>query len=211
MKKKLPIFALILIAVLSSCIVTSFYPFYLKKDIQKDKRFEGVWVDYEMVFKDNHISMGDSKKDDAKPEWTFKMKKDSTGYKVTVGNVKGLEEWTDYKVTPFKLGKHQMLDFMLDDVKSNYLLGAFHLMPVHSVAKYHFSGDTLVINWFNQEYMSKLFKESKVRIDHLKRDGNILLTAKTEDLQKFVLRYINDPKAFSKENDAVLKLIRKND
>lgn len=213
MNKRLIFIAIISIAVLSGCIVTSFYPFYLKEDIQKDTRFNGTWIDDGVLFKDNQFHLAEKRKnpDQEKPEWTFKMKKDSSGYKVKVANVKGMEEFTNYNVTAFKLGKHQLLDFKIDDVESDYMLAPVHFLPVHSIAKYHFSGDTLVINWFNHDYMKNLFKKSKVRIDHLKRNDNILLTAKTKDLQKFILRYINDPKAFSLQESPTLKLIRKKD
>lgn len=213
MNKRLIFIAIISIAVLSGCIVTSFYPFYLKEDIQKDTRFNGTWIDDGMLFKDNQFHLAEKRKnsDHKKPEWTFKMKKDSSGYKVKVANVKGMEEFTNYNVTAFKIGKHQLLDFKIDEVESDYMLAPVHFLPVHSIAKYHFSGDTLIINWFNHDYMKDLFEKSRVRIDHLKRNHHILLTAKTEDLQKFILRYINDPKAFSLQDSFTLKLIRKKD
>jgi hypothetical protein len=45
--------------------------------------------------------------------------------------------------------------------------------------------------------LQKLFDENKIRIKHENNGVYTLLTAKPEELQKFVIKFANEDKAFS--------------
>ena len=48
----------------------------------------------------------------------------------------------------------------------------------------------------DREWIEKLFDENKIRIKHEVIDGDAVLTASTDDLQKFFTKYVNDKDAF---------------
>ena len=70
------------------------------------------------------------------------------------------------------------------------------------------------IQWYNEEWLIGLFKENKIRIAHEKipyeggkavnDEFQVVLTASTDDLQKFMLKYSDDPKAFKNSNPFII-------
>ena len=72
-----------------------------------------------------------------------------------------------------------------------------HLVATHSLALVEMSGDgQLVIGWFNDQWLETLFRERRVKISHeIVKGANdetgteYVLTASTDELQKFVLKY----------------------
>ena len=101
-----------------------------------------------------------------------------------------------------KLGNQYFLDVTIDpdDAKVNDLLGIY-IFPVHVFFKVSFENDQLNMNAFafSSDWLEKLIKERRIRINHEVENKEILLTASTDELQEFVLKYIDEPKAF--END----------
>ncbi len=72
-----------------------------------------------------------------------------------------------------------------------------HMLPVHTFAKVEIEKEEIKIFQFDPDRLEKLFKQRKVRIKHEETsDGGIVLTASTEDLQKFFEKYADDPKAY---------------
>lgn len=72
-----------------------------------------------------------------------------------------------------------------------------HMLPVHTFAKVEIEKDEVKIFRFDMEWLDDLFRERKVRIKHEElNDGQIVLTAPTEELQKFFEKYADDEKAF---------------
>ena len=73
----------------------------------------------------------------------------------------------------------------------------------------------MVIQWYNEEWLIGLFRQNKIRIAHEKIpyvDGKsdesnfqVILTASTDDLQKFMLKYMDDPNAFKNDYSVVLR------
>ncbi len=98
-----------------------------------------------------------------------------------------------------KLGGHYYLDMTIndDDKRINDLVGIY-LFPVHVFFKVSLKNDQLVMNSFafSSEWLEKLIKEKRIRIKHEVENKQVLLTASTEDLQKFVTKYSDEQKAF---------------
>ncbi len=98
-----------------------------------------------------------------------------------------------------KLGNHYFLDITIDpdDKKVDDLLGMY-VFPVHMFFKVSFENDQLSMNAFafSSDWLEKLIKERRIRIDHEVENKQILLTTSTDELQEFVLKYANEPKAF---------------
>lgn len=196
---------LVLIAVIvilfSGCVVYSFYPLYTEKDLFPNNILTGGWVDED----------GD--------EWNFEHSYsgekvpeniDSTSYDLTFSH--GDEKLTDegkFSVHIIKLGGHYFLDFYLEDFNNSgeLTLYDFHIIPVHTFAKLTINQDTLKINWFDQDWLENLIEENKIRIHHEDNGDYILLTAKSDELQKFVTKYVNSEEAF--KNGLKAALVRK--
>ncbi|MFK8104927.1 MAG: hypothetical protein AB8G15_20580 [Saprospiraceae bacterium] len=72
-----------------------------------------------------------------------------------------------------------------------------HVVPVHSFAKAEFVEGNIVIQQFDADWLEKLFKERRIRIKHERTEKGIVLTASTKELQKFILKYAEEDKAYT--------------
>lgn len=191
-------FSILLIITLffSGCIVYSFYPLYIEKDLFPNDILTGNWTD------------------DDGSSWEFKHpivgKKelnnfDSTSYILSLKDKD--EKEAKFSVHIIELGGHYFLDFYLEDFMddSDLDLASFHIVPVHTFAKLSIEENQLHINWFDQNWLEDLIKENKIRIHYENNGDYILLTAKPKELQKFVAKYVNSEEAFKDGIEAVLK------
>ena len=205
MKTKILFSFIVLSVLLSGCIVYSFYPLYTEKDLFPNDILTGEWIDDD-----------DS---DTDYEWKFEHPfigkkengiRDSLRYKLTViERVDDMVKESVFLVHIIKLGGHYFLDFYLEEYvdDDNLDLSSFHIIPVHTFAKLTIKENQVVINWFDQEWLQDLIEENKIRIHHEQNDDIILLTAKAQELQKFVSKYVNSEEAF--ENGLEIILNRK--
>ena len=63
------------------------------------------------------------------------------------------------------------------------------MVPVHIFGKIEITDDNLIFYWFDPDYFADLIEQNKVKISHIDNDGEILITASTDELQKFVKKY----------------------
>ena len=88
-------------------------------------------------------------------------------------------------------------------------LAAVHLVPTYTFIKLRKTDEGLTLIAMNLEWLLKLLSDEPKAISHVMRrvdkDYVPLLTASTEELQKFVTKYASDDKAFGNE----IKLVRK--
>ena len=201
LKNLLPLF--ILLVFVSSCVVFSFYPLYTEKDLFPNDLLTGQWIDkdssiwrFEHNYKGKHL-----------PENI-----DSTAFILTLKD-KDKKDFSKASllVHVVKLGEHYFLDFYLEDYfdNDNLTLFDFHVLPVHTFAKLELKKDSAYINWFNQDWLKDLIHENRIRIHHEDNGEHILLTAKPQELQKFVIKYVNSTEAFEDGLDAALRKIEK--
>lgn len=115
-----------------------------------------------------------------------------------------------FEANLIKLGEHYYFNFYptddkkLAELEDNYELferrfnsfEIFHFHPVNTFAKVTFEADQLQIALFDGDFLEKLLDQNRIRIKHEKVDGNYILTAKSEELQKFILKYGEDKRAF---------------
>lgn len=108
-----------------------------------------------------------------------------------------------YKVHLVKLGEHYFLDFYARD-SNNFLsgdndYGVAAKVRTHTFAKVKWGDNKLEIRHFAEnEWLEQLFEQRRIRIKHeVLEDGAIILTAGPKELQKFFLKYADDPNAFT--------------
>lgn len=197
------------IAVLfSGCVVYSFYPLYTENDLFANDILTGEWGETDE--QEIEITTGESTwifehplVDDSEPE-----QRDSLSYTLTLQEITGTDTLkTVFQVHLIKLEGQYFLDFYMPDfVRGDHLkLADFHVIPVHTFAKLTVSDNQLIIHWFDPEWLEDLIEENKIRIRHEQTDDLILLTAKPQELQKFVAKYIASEEAFDNGLEVILQ------
>lgn len=140
--------------------------------------------------------------------WTFAKGEDKS-YVLIHKDSDGLVAAFDVHVV--KLGSHYFMDFYPGNLPEDYkqskvgdpaVMNEFlkrHLIAVHTFAKVELSGKTLKISMFDPEFLKNLLENQQIRIKHEKTEAGYLLTASSEDLQKFVEKYAEEKSAFLDE------------
>ena len=168
---------------------------------------------------------GDNIKEKDSATWTITRHFRSTGlfkpdtaenaYNIQIADEKGK---SDFIAHLFSLDGKQYIDFYPAGVNFINDLTGYHMVCTHSLARVKFSANVIIIHWYNAKWMVDLFNRNKIKIPHervpydidYKNPDNeqVILTASTAELQKFVRKYGNDSQAFRKGNDITFVLVR---
>jgi len=192
------IILLLVVFIFNSCIVKSLHPFYTKKTISSNKQFLGEWKDNEgavwkvkSLVKEilNEKPIDSLKKDDLKAYYKYE-------HAYIVERTKKNEE-IFFLTMPFKVDGQLFLDFIpldYENYATNRGLLELHYVSVHSLVKYDvLSNGDIKFRWLDEDKIQALFGKKKIKIKHEKIglfDDNYLLTAKPEELQKFIKKYM---------------------
>lgn len=176
---------------IAGCI-PSIYPLYTDETLTFEEKLLGEWTEEE------DYSISEETGEKIYSTWNFKKAKRGNYYDLIRLTKDG--ERSEYEVNLVKLGKQYYFDFYpADQQKALSDLDEFlflHLFPVHTFAKAELEEEKVVFYMFDADWMAKLIGQRKIRIRHEEVDDMILLSASTEELQKFVLKYGGDPKAY---------------
>lgn len=202
MKTRL-IFPILLIAIiLQSCLVKSLQPFFTEKDIIFKKELTGTWEDKDSsqwAIKQHMVFNG-----------IMKSEKPDLAYDITLADKKGTSRFIAHL---FLLEGQLYLDFYPEDISCGNDLAGFHMVATHSLAKIGLAGGKITIGWYNEEWLTDLFNKNRIRISHQRvpydvdqknpESMQVVLTASTDELQKFVKKYGSDPEAFKKDKSGM--------
>ncbi|WP_272151091.1 hypothetical protein [Tenacibaculum aiptasiae] len=204
------------ILLLSSCVVKSLHPFYTQDTISFDKNFIGEWKDskkgiWKVVSFMDEITKNNPyekmKPDDKK---LYNEYKDSYYIQRNYKNKEVI-----FIATPFKIKNQKFLDFIpldhQDDVDN---LLESHSIYTHSLVKYDVKKNgEIEIRWLDEEKVGQLFKDKKIKIKHetvgLAKD-KYLLTASSNELQKFIKKYMSSDNAKKWETSTKFTLSKLN-
>ncbi len=164
--------------VLTSC-VPSLNPLYTDGDLIFDEALLGVWTD-----------------PDATESWAFSYSSEKE-YKLVFTDESGKKG--EFKAQLLKIEGKTFLDLkpvkpvlpQNDFYKSNFL-------ATHTFVQITQSAQNPQISYLEPEWLKAFLDKNPAAIRHEKISGEILLTAPTKDLQKFLLAHLNTPGAFSK-------------
>ena len=184
--KRILFFSILLSLLLSSCLILSFHPLYDKDTAVALPQLEGSWLVEEET-------------------WTIERNDDEElpGYYLTQYTK---EQEVHYDLYIVQLGEFYFLDIVADTGDSPYSLS--YPYPMHSFYKLQLSEtDNPKLYIFDSEYLEELFQQRKIRIKHEydPEIGIFVLTAPTEELQQFMLKYGDDPRAFIEPAEMVRK------
>ena len=197
MKRTIIVTALLLCTMtFSSCLFT-LHPLFTAKDLTFDPRLAGSWK----IDKEGSIATFErgtpatfSKLPEAIQQLAHKA------YSVTVRNNEGVTEQMYYAFL-LRIGANLYLDYFPAETPRQQLYDSFykqHFTPLHSMYKVRFNSDhSFDVCQFDKDYLDGLINKKQVRIHHETRyDGATLVTASTEELQQYVLKYGDVPQAY---------------
>jgi hypothetical protein len=157
-----------------SCFVTSMHPLYTEKDLTFVPELLGTWENEDV--------------------WIFEQS-GKNAYELTIkgeGDVKpGV-----YETHLVKLGKFLFLDLYPDEDEMEEYGYDIHLVPTHSFWRIKIEKDVLSLAFIDVDWLEEMIDGNKINIAHVRLEDRIVLTAPTEELQKFVLKYAEDTDAF---------------
>ena len=184
--KKFLLPLLAIVALLAAC-VPSVNPFYTDKDVITDPRLAGTWI-------------GDEGKDDS-VAWKFESVTNNF-YAVLFTEEKN--KTGKFEGRLFKLGEETLLD--LTPTECNFATNqasivSMAIIPGHLLLRVKFLEQSLSLAFCDPDWVGKFLEKNPTAIAHRKVDGNVILTAETAALQKFVLKHLGEGELFGKTGD----------
>ncbi|MEX1139679.1 MAG: hypothetical protein WEF53_10095 [Bacteroidota bacterium] len=146
----------------AGCPARSISPLFSEKDIAFDPLLVGSWS-----------QTGDE-------PLIFENSGDNT-YRVTLQEK---DQKTTYTAHLGKLRNAWFIESFADNSGNDY-----HLLPAFIVHRIWLEGDSLKLAALRSDWLREMIDARKISIPHIRRDSEIILTASTEELQKFVARY----------------------
>jgi hypothetical protein len=197
MKKLLIATILVAVVVLSGCL-SALHPLFTEKDLVFDPHLVGSW----QVGADNEVykfERGTPQNFGNLPEGLQKLS--GKAYLLTISTKTG-EEGKKYYAFLARIGKHLYLDYFpteTDDQKgyANFYKQGF--LPMHTFYRVTpgSNSDTMKIGQFAENYLRNLIDKKQIRIRHEVRfDGSYVITAPTEELQQYVVKYSDVDEAY---------------
>ncbi len=191
MKVKKILFYL-LAALLGGCVpVMSLHSLYTKENVVFEEKLLGTWVD-----------------DPNSPEtiWEFThIDEPKNAYKLILSDDKGQKG--SFVAHLVKLENSLFLDVFPDEFpcdtedpnKTDWLYNVFFLVPVHTFIKIDSIEPQLKMRLTDDDKMAELLKEDPNAVKYMSIEDRLILTASTEELQAFVLKYADDSRVFPDE------------
>ena len=190
MKRSKVIILIMAMASMTGCLVSSLHPFYKEEDKYFNPVMVGNWIDGDSCIWTIHPNMitetfmGPEKQDSS---YVITYYEDEGKYSVLTG-------------TLFRLHGVDYVDFVPDPDEDHCTsdMTCFHHIPVHTLARVQYSRDSILMYWYGEDWLNDLFEQNRIRIKHeTVINGDYerhVLTASTDELQKFIRKYANDPK-----------------
>ncbi len=185
------------LVLLNSCVVKSLQPFYTTEAISHQKDLIGKWNDnknYEWEVVSFKQAFLDDNKDFSKISVEDKVlfEKYKEGYFVSLTKK---DETSVFLTMPFKVENQLFMDFIPFDYENiTNDLTSQHLLNTHSVAKVDFEDNkNLKLTWLDEDRLIDLFKKDQLKLKHeiVGFEESFVLTASSEELYKFLKKYIN--------------------
>jgi hypothetical protein len=176
---------------LGGCVVQSIQPLFSEKEYVSVPNLTGTWV----------------QKDDGKQVGVWVFSTNELRYRLAQTDEKGRKATFD--VVAGKIGTNTFLDFTLNEIEPHDSLNDFaavSLIGAHVFAKVSKKGGALILVGMNYDWLEMHLKENPKAVTHILQQERPILTATTEELQRFVAKHANNAAAFKNE----ISLGRKN-
>ncbi len=178
-----------LAVILGGCIpVISLHPLYTEKDDVVDKKLCGTWI---------------GNLDDSKSTWEFeRIDEPKNAYKLIFTDEDGKKG--SFVAHLLKLKDMLFLDIFPSELpwepeepnKMDWPYNSLFLIPAHTFMKVDFIESQLELRLTLESKLEELLKENPNAVEHTSIGERIVLTASTQKLQAFVLKYADDDRVF---------------
>jgi hypothetical protein len=129
---------------------------------------------------------------------------DENTYFILFENLQDLSSDTTFFIGSIgEINNQKYMDLSLFDLAMSQTFENYHLLPVHTFSRINIDNDELSLEFFKDSWIKSLIESNRVRIKYEKLEDDILITASSEELQKFVEKYGDDEKAY--EDAMILK------
>jgi len=186
-----------MLALLAGSCIPSLFPLYTEKDLVTDDRIIGTWEAGEMgtwvierLYYKPLIDVFSSDWSDAKENNTYKLVVIETDGEDTLE--------AEFVVHMLVLGGQHYLNYYPGDFELDHDFLFWHMVEAHNFSKVWITEDSISLAFFDPSYLEELIDENRIKISHIRHDDGILITARTKELQKFVIKY-------GDEEDAILE------
>lgn len=191
MKKALVSLTILAMLAMSSCLVSSLHPFFKAKDKVYEPAMLGSWMDGDSCIWTIERNM-------ITEEFMGPERADSS-YRITYYEGEGMIGI--FTGTLFKLKGNLYVDFYPDPDEEHHKsdFASMHHFPTHTLARIGMDGEGIMLYWYGEEWLTDLFEQNRIKIHHESVDispgySRHVLTAQTDELQKFITKYANSPK-----------------
>ena len=189
------------ILILEGCL-TTLHPIFTEKDLVFDPRLTGNWK------KTKDGSIVTYRQATVKDLQTLSPALQRNANKIYLLEEKNEQNKTmsAYYAFLVKLGKYYYLDYYPAGVKDNLSANGFftaHFTPMHSIYRVKFNGDlSFNLQQLDGGYLENLIRNKKIRLRHeVTEDGSYVITAPTEELQQYLVKYSDVPEAYGNDNN----------
>jgi len=185
---------------LAGCL-TTLHPIFTAKDLITDPRLIGNWEKAKdkskVIYRQPNVN---------------ELNNLSPALQSEAGKIYMLDEKDEqgdirstYYAFMVKLGKYYYMDYYPASEKERQSADNFfaaHYIPMHSIYRIEFkNNNSFDVQRLDGGYLEKLIKNKQIRIRHeVMEDGGIFITAPTEELQQYLIKYSDVPEAYGGDN-----------
>ncbi|OMP78705.1 hypothetical protein [[Flexibacter] sp. ATCC 35208] len=188
------------VVIFQGCIA-SLHPLYTDKDLVFDKRLLGTWHTSD---RNESWTLENLMEKELAPYKDPKERKEKETFKSVFINKNSYAltyiqngEKAEFLFNLVKLGTHYFVDLYPGELHEKNELLKNHYLPVHSYAKIQIDNNGFELNYLNTDLIYKLLNENKIRIKHESLEFENVITASTDELQKFVVKFADNKEFFN--------------
>ena len=206
MKTRNALYLILILIMGQSCTIFSLNPLYNEEDLLEVPHLQGVWrdtddgekfVSFEMLENKRYVFRHMEKQGNDTHTYNPGMRSDSE-QPLNMEAVGDHIDTVSFEAGIIKLGDHYFMDLFpyYDEEfeEGDYLFRGF--IPTHSFLKVEWEGEYINLYTFSYDRLKELFEQNRIRIRHQAFEDYIVITASTDELQKFISKYADDEKAF---------------
>lgn len=178
---------LVTVVFLSGCGIFSLHPLYKNSDLIVKNELIGTWMSSD----EDELTVIIDTVGNSKYEFILIDGEDTVAFEMGLMKLKN-----QYFIDLYPLedcgfpagGNCDMVELLV----RNYI-------PIHTFMKLDYTNGDLILTEFDNERLIDLFANNRIRLPHemINEDEYVVITASTDDLQKFISRYANDLEAFN--------------
>lgn len=189
MRKRLAVVAAGLAVLLTGCVPAPFlFPLYTESDKAFDARLVGKW---------KQVPKPDDKEQDP-AQWIFERNDDGASYDFTLGSEDPKKGGLLSRARLVRLKDYVFINFEAPDLEKRGVLQApIPAISGNFIGRIRIEQDKVRMDMVEDTWVEKQVKAGTLPLSYIAAPQGILLTAKTEELRKFVVEHAEDMNIFS--------------